>query len=118
MGQIILASGEAVNSTGPVSGSAQSTSLIDTGNYQITFIATDVFADTFRVGIEDTPDGTNWSPIAVFCVTPQSDTNLTYQGYQKPGLKVGAGAEARLVVYDITGASPTAKVTALISWAV
>ncbi len=120
MGQIVLASSAVVTGTGPVSGSAQSTYLIDTPNYQINLIATDVQATSFRIGLEDTPDGTTWTPLYVWSVAQLIEANQVLLGYNLPGLKVGSNAgtnaAARLNAYDLEG-TQSAKITAVISWA-
>ena len=117
MGQIVLASAAAVSGTGPVSGSAQSTSSIDTPNsYEINLIATDVQATSCRVALQDSPDGSTWTDLYVWSLTQLQEQNVELGAYNVPGLQISSNAQARLYVLALNG-TQSVKLTGVISWA-
>ena len=107
---LVLASRVAVTAPGVVPGSTQPTAVLDPADYTLVFDA-QLTAARARVGIEDSPDGTTWTPLYVWTVggpTTQQDSKL--REYRIPGLKTGAGAQVRLNVYEIVGGLATLNI--------
>lgn len=108
MATLILQSG-AISATGP--GSAFDTSVIGGAAYTVT--VNGQASNLVRIGVEDSVDGTNFLPFAVwaFAASPGAAQHAT--SYDAPGLATAAGCKARLNVYKLAG---TANFNVVISW--
>ena len=96
---IPLVNAASISATGPVSGSAQSTASI-TGDYTVWLEVVSMGASRLRIGIEDSADGTTWTPFQVWI--EQSANTEHSRSFEAPGLKSNS---ARVNVYEIVGGS-------------
>ncbi len=108
MATIKLASNAAITATGPLS--ATPTNAIGSGDYTLTVAGIGI-EGRVRVGIEDSPDGTTWTPLAVWVLTgnnPIGDISPTnssraFRSHTVQGLKTTASAAVRINIYECTG---------------
>ena len=117
MSALFLASATHVSAVGPLTGVA--TNEIATGGDYTLKVAVSQLTGNIRLGIEDSPDGTNWTPLAAFDFTASTSTtnevDVHDRSYDAPGLVVTGSAQARINVYKLT-AGATATVTSLINY--
>lgn len=112
---IQLAAGASISAAGPVAGSVQATDAIGAKDYTLSLMLNDQTGGAIRIAIEDSADGSSWAPVAMWNISgPNAEQAESARSYNAPSLKTAAGAQARLNVYEISGA---AKVTAQIQWA-
>jgi len=105
MQQITLTS-STINAAGPVAGSAQSTAPIGSSDYTVTVEIVGMSGSSLRIGIEDSPDGSAWSPFNVWEIAGSSSQQaFNVRKYNAPGLQTGANAKARVNVYAISGSA-------------
>ena len=109
---LTLISNGAVTGLGPVAGSTQAIAAA-AADYTLNLEIINLTATRIRVGIEDSPDGIAWSPIAVWIIPgPIPSYSQALRSYAIAGLK----ANARVNVYELTGQIAGAHLTASVSY--
>ena len=110
MSYLPLVTNAAVTAVGPVAGSAQSTAALAPADYTL-HVSAGLTGSRIRLGLEDSPDGTTWTPLHVLDLTgPVSQSDDNQREYRIPGLKTSATSQARVNLYEIVGGVATLNI--------
>ena len=113
MQQTALITNAAVTGPGPLAGSTQAIAAAAAADYTLNLDIVNFTGARIRIGIEDSPDGATWCPIAVWIAPGPAESNSrALRSYNVPGLK----GYARVNVYEIAGTGASAQITASVSY--